>query len=107
MELQDIATNSEDAKEILETIAKKYSTTSAPARYNLIQAFLAIKQEASESSSQFISRTRKALHLIQAARPALAVVASTTIGTSSGYSVADFDEELLLGVLLNGTRYPH
>src|SRR5712691_9853879 len=67
-------------------------------------AFLAVKQESSESIAAFISRAREALHYLQSTCPPAAPLASAP-GTASVFSLEDSDKELLISVLLNGTKY--
>ena len=72
--------------------------------HNALQAFLQVKQEPSESISAFISRAREALRLLQSTRPPSAPLAAV-LGSGATYSLEDSDRELLISVLLGGTKY--
>ena len=104
-ELQSIATASEDPQVILKAIKAAYGKSSFATQYNMMQAFLAVKQESSEMVAAFISRTRKALHFLQSTHPPAALVASRSSTSDPIYSLDDSDHELLISVLLQGTKY--
>ena len=56
-ELHSIAVSSSDPETILEVIQATYGTSSFTTRHNSLQAFLAVRQEASESVAAFIGAT--------------------------------------------------
>ena len=63
-------------------------------------------QESSESIATFIARAREALRFLQSTRPPPPHLAPPS-GTAAivTYSLEDSDRELLISVLLNGTKY--
>jgi hypothetical protein len=73
-------------------------------RYNALQALLAVKQESSETIPAFISCAREALRYWQSTCPAVLSPAPTPAATAS-FLLEDVDKELLISVLLNGTKY--
>ena len=60
-ELQGIATSSEDPQAILKAIKAAYGKSSFATWYNAMQAFLAVKQDSSETVADFISRAHEVL----------------------------------------------
>jgi hypothetical protein len=104
-ELRGIATSSEDPQSILKAIKAAYGKSSFATRYNAMQAFLAVKQESSETVAAFISRAREALRFLQSTRPPAAPLASRSSTSDPVYSLDDSDRELLISVLLQGTKY--
>ena len=66
-----------------------------------------VKQESSESIATFIARAREALRFLQSTRPPPPRLAPPSPGTAAivTYSLEDSDCELLISVLLNGTKY--
>ena len=103
-ELRSVATASTDPQAILDAIKSTYGVSSFATRHNALQAFLAVRQESSETMAAFISRAREALRYLQSTRPPIATLAIPTAG-SVGYSLTDSDKELLISVLLHGTKY--
>jgi len=103
-ELRSVATTSSDPQVILNAIKATYSVSSFATRHNTLQAFLAVQQESSETMATFISHAREALHYLQSTRPHIATLAIPAAGSVS-YSLADSDKELLISVLLHGTKY--
>jgi hypothetical protein len=53
-ELRSISLGSSDPKSILDAIKEAYGKSSFATRFNALQAFLAVKQESSESIAAFI-----------------------------------------------------
>ena len=104
-ELRGIATSSEDPQAILKAIKAAYGKSSFATRYNAMQAFLAVKQDSSETVAAFISRAREALRFLQSTRPPAAPLASRSSTSDPVYSLDDSDRELLISVLLQGTKY--
>jgi hypothetical protein len=104
-ELRGIATTSEDPQAILNAIKLAYGKSSFTTRFNALEAFLAVKQESSESVAAFISRAREALRFLQSTRPPAAPLASRPAPSDPVYSLEDADRELLISVLLRGTKY--
>jgi hypothetical protein len=104
-ELRGIATSSEDPQSILKAIKAAYGKSSFATRYNAMQAFLVVKQESSETVAAFISRAREALRFLQSTRPPPAPLASRSSTSDPVYSLDDSDRELLISVLLQGTKY--
>ena len=102
-ELRSVSLSSNDPQAILNAIKAAYGTSSF-ARFNAMQAFLAVKQETSETVAVFISRAREALRLLQSTRPPSASLV-TPAGSGPFYPLEDSDRELLISVLLNGTKY--
>ena len=102
-ELRSVATASSDPQAILDAIKATYGVSSFATRHNALQAFLAVRQESSETMAAFISRAREALRYLQSTRPSIALLAPAT--GSPGYSLVDSDRELLISVLLHGTKY--
>ena len=70
-----------------------------------MQAFLAVRQESSEVVSSFIAGAREALCFLQSTRPPPTPLPMPVPGSAPIYSLEDADRELLISVLLNGTRY--
>ena len=68
-ELRSIAVSSTDPESILESIQAAYGASSFATRHNALQAFLAVKQEASEPVAAFIGRSHEALRFLQLTRP--------------------------------------
>ena len=104
-EPRGIATASEDPQAILNAIKLAYGKSSFATRYNAMQAFLAVKQESSESVPAFISHAHEALRFLQSTRPPAAPLASRPASSDLVYSLEDSDHELLISVLLQGTKY--
>jgi hypothetical protein len=104
-ELRSIALASHDPETILESIKFTYGASSFATRHNALQALLAVRQESSEAVPAFIARAREALRFLQSTRPPSTPVPSPAPGTAPLYSLADADRELLISVLLHGTRY--
>ena len=71
----------------------------------MLQALLTVRQESSESVPGFIAQAREALRFLQSTRPPSAPVPMPVPGTGPLYSLEDSDRELLISVLLHGTRY--
>ena len=71
---------------------------------NALQGLLLVHQESSESIPAFISRAREALRLLQSTRPPPTPLAAPS-GSTRTYSLQDADKELLIAVLLRGTKY--
>ena len=65
---------------------------------------MAVKQESSESVPVFISCACEALHFLQSTRPP-AVPLSRPASSDPVYLLEDSDRELLISVLLQGTKY--
>ena len=103
-ELRSIATASEDPQTILSAIKGEYGKSSFATRHNALQGLLNVRQESSESIPVFIARAREALRFLQSTRPPPAPLASPAASTPT-YSLQDTDKELLIAVLLNGTKY--
>ena len=102
--MRSVATASSDPQAILDAIKATYGVSSFATRHNALQAFLAVRQESSETMAAFISRALEALRYLQSTRPPIATLAIPTAG-SVGYSLTDSDKELLISVLLHGTKY--
>ena len=66
-----------------------------------------MKQESSESIATFIAHAQEALRFLQSTRPPPPRLAPLSPGTAAivTYSLEDSDRELLISVLLNGTKY--
>jgi hypothetical protein len=64
-----------------------------------------VRQESSEAVPEFIARAREALRFLQSTRPLSTPVPTPAPGATPLYSLADSDRELLISVLLHGTRY--
>ena len=103
-ELRSIAVSSTDPEMILESIQAVYGASSFATRHNALQVFLAVKQEASEPVAAFIGRSRKALHFLQSTRPLPSSPMPSTASPPS-YLLQEFNRELLVSVLLQGTCY--
>ena len=80
-ELRSVSLSSND-QAILNAIKAAYGTSSFATRFNAMQAFLAVKQETSETVAVFISRAREALCLLQSTRPSASLVTPTGSGPS-------------------------
>ena len=104
-ELRSVSLSSNDPQAILNAIKAAYGTSSFATRFNAMQAFLAVKQETSETVAVFISRACEALRLLQSTRPPSALLVTPPAGSGPFYSLEDSDRELLISVLLNGTKY--
>ena len=104
-ELRSVALASSDPQVILDAIKAAYGASSFATRHNALQALLAVRQESSESVPGFIARAREALRFLQSTRPPSAPVPTPVPGTGPLYSLEDSDRELLISVLLHGTRY--
>jgi len=102
--LRSVATASSDPQAILDAIKATYGVSSFATQHNALQAFLAVRQESSETITAFISHVREALRYLQSTRPHIATLAIPAAG-SVGYSLVDSDKELLISVLLQGTKY--
>ena len=85
-----------DPQAILNAIKLAYGKSSFTTRYNAMQAFLAVKQESSESVPAFISHAREALHFFQSTCPPAAPLASCPASSDPVYLLKDSDHELLL-----------
>jgi hypothetical protein len=70
-----------------------------------LQAFLAVKQESSEAVASFIACSCEALRFLQSTRPPPTPLPTPVPGAAATYSLEDADRELLISVLLHGTRY--
>ena len=81
-ELRSVSLSSNDPQAILNAIKAAYGTSSFATRFNAMQAFLAVKQETSETVAVFISRAREALCLLQSTRPSASLVTPTGSGPS-------------------------
>ena len=81
-ELRSVSLSSNDPQAILNAIKAAYGTSSFTTRFNAMQAFLAVKQETSETVAVFISRAREALCLLQSTRPSASLVTPTGSGPS-------------------------
>ena len=103
-ELRSIAVSSTDPETILESIQAAYGASSFATRHNALQAFLAVKQEASEPVTAFIGHSREALHFLQSTRP-LPLSPMPSTASSPSYLLQEFDRKLLVSVLLQGTHY--
>ena len=103
-ELRSIATDSEDPQTILNSIKEEYGKSSFATRHNALQGLLLVHQESSESIPAFISHAREALRLLQSTRPPPMPLAAPS-GSTRTYSLQDADKELLITVLLRGTKY--
>ena len=104
-ELRSVALNSTDPESILEAIKTTYGASSFATRHNALQALLAIRQESAESVAVFIAHAREGLRFLQSTRPPSAPIPTPVPGATPLYSLQDSDKELLISVLLNGTRY--
>src|SRR5271156_2729789 len=104
-ELRNVALGSSDPESILEAIKSAYGASSFATRHNALQALLAIRQESSERVPAFIARAREALRFLQSTRPPPTPLPTPVAGAAPTYSLADSDRELLISVLLHGTRY--
>ena len=102
-ELQSIATDSEDLQMILNSIKEEYGKSSFATHHNALQGLLLVHQESSESIPVFISHTQEALCL-QSTRPPPTPLAAPS-GSTCTYLLQDADKELLIAVLLCGTKY--
>jgi len=103
-ELRSVATTSSNPQVILDAIKATYGVSSFATRHNALQAFLAVRQESSETMAAFISCAWEALRYLQSTHPPIATLAIPAAG-SVGYSLANSDKELLISVLLHGTKY--
>ena len=103
-ELRSIAVSSTDPESILESIQAAYGVSSFATRHNALQAFLAVKQEASEPIATFIGCSREALRFLQLTRPLSSSPMPSPVSLPL-YSLQEFDCELLVSVLLQGTHY--
>jgi hypothetical protein len=70
-----------------------------------MQAFLAVKQDSSEMVAAFISHACEALHFLQSTHPPAAPLASHSSTSDPIYLLDDSDHELLIFILLQGTKY--
>jgi hypothetical protein len=104
-ELRGITTTSEEPQAILNAIKLAYGKSSFTTQYNAMQAFLAVKQESSELVPAFISHACEALHFLQSTHPPAAPLASHPASSDPVYLLEDSDCELLISVLLQGTKY--
>ena len=66
---------------------------------------MAVKQDSSETVTTFISRAHEALCFLQSTCPPAALLASCSSTSDPVYSLDDSDRELLISVLLQGTKY--
>ena len=104
-ELRAISLDSEDPLTILNKIKGTYGQSNFATRYNAMHAFLAVKQESSETVAVFISHAREALHHLQSTHPPAAPLATPLPPPGTHYTLQDCNQELLISVLLNGTQY--
>jgi len=103
-ELRSIATASDDPQTILNAIKDEYGKSSFATRHNALQGLLNVRQDSSEPIPAFIAHAREALRFLQSTRPPPTPLPSPLPSTPT-YSLQDADKELLIAVLLNGTKY--
>lgn len=85
-------------KKILDALKAAYGQSSFATRFNAQQALFLVKQEPNETAEAFIARARDHLRVWQATRPSTA--------SAPYYTVAEFDNELLMGILLMNSSHP-